>query len=333
MHRAIGSWWIEDDGRCMKAQAIPNFFIAGAPKAGTTSLYHHLSQHPDIFMSPVKEPCHFSLETRPENYVPELRARVQETMYARQAQARGNLDHGPTQGIVADRRDYLGLFDGRRHERAIGEASVHYLWSKTAAKGIAEFNPTAKIVVILRHPAERAFSEYLYHLANGHVSHCFSEHIVAGLKTDGKFSFVNPFLAFGSYGEQLERLFDHIPPQRVGVWLYEETLADPAKFFRELLTFLGVDADFVPDRSRRYLQMAVPKAVGMTQMLQRCGVWPLLRACTPARIKPMVKKLIYKPRASLVMRPEDRRFLIEYYRDDVRRLERVIERDLSAWMQ
>lgn|SRR6185312_1240853 len=317
----------------MKAQAIPNFFIAGAPKAGTTSLYHYLSQHPDIFMSPVKEPAYFSLENRPENYIPEIRDRMRKQMDAWQARLRDDPDHGLTQGVFVCREDYLALFDGVREERAIGEASIGYLWSQTAAKGIAEFNPEAKIVLVLRHPAERAFSEYLHNLASGNVSHCFSEHIVAGLKTEDKLSFTNPFLAFGFYGEQLERLFDHIPPQQVRIWLYEETLADPARFFRELLTFLGVDASFVPDRSRRHFEVSVPKAAGITQMLQRRGIWPLLRACTPAGIKPMVKKLVYKPRASIAMRPEDRRFLIEYYREDVRRLERVIERDLSAWMQ
>ena len=54
----------------------PNFFIVGAPKAGTTSLYHYLDQHPDIYMSPIKEPCYFSLEARPENFVPRLQAKA-----------------------------------------------------------------------------------------------------------------------------------------------------------------------------------------------------------------------------------------------------------------
>jgi hypothetical protein len=244
----------------------------------------------------------------------------------------GLMSYG-ARGSIAHLEDYLKLFEGVREERAIGEASVFYLWSKTAAREIAAFNPAAKIILILRHPAERAFSHYLYFLANGYVSHCFSEHIVTCLKAEDKSNPFRPFLECGFYGEQLERLLDHIPPRQMRFWLYEETLGDPAKFFRELLTFLNVDSEFVPDRSRRYLQMSVPKAVGVTQMLQRRGIWPLLRACTPAGIKPTVKKLVYQPRTSLVMRDDDRRFLIDYYRDDVRRLERVIERDLSAWMQ
>jgi hypothetical protein len=322
----------------MPRQTIPNFFIAAAPKAGTTSLYHHLNQHPDIFMSPEKEPNHFSTETRAENFGPEVRPHIQKQMDLVQSRLDAGFDgktpHEGYQdlGIVARREDYLRLFEGVREERAVGEASVGYLWSRTAAKEIAAFNPAAKIVLVLRNPTDRAFSHYLYYLANGHVAHSFSEQLAASLNIDCPFGLYHPFLDFGFYGQQLERMLDYIPGRQVRAWLYEDTLVDPAKFFREVLTFLGVDATFVPDRSRRYLQMDVPKAAGVAQVLRRHGIWNAARNCTPRAVRPALKKLIYRQRGSVTMSPEDRRFLVEYYRDDVRRLERVIERDLSAWL-
>src|ERR1700712_5644177 len=118
----------------MAQQHIPNFFLAGAAKAGTTSLYHYLKQHPDIFMSPVKEPCHFAQEMRPENYAPELRVQLQRAMDDLRVRLRNGLEVSVGAGIVDRREDYLKLFENVREERAIGEASVAYLWSATAAR-------------------------------------------------------------------------------------------------------------------------------------------------------------------------------------------------------
>jgi hypothetical protein len=316
----------------MPDQTIPNFFIAGVPKAGTTTLYYQLAQHPDIYMSQVKEPSFFSLETRPENFDPQYRDYLQGQIDTLHEQiAKGLEGYGPG-GLVADRDDYMKLFEGVREERAIGEASVFYLWSKTAAREIAAFNPAAKIVLVLRHPVERAFAQYVHYATQEHIAHTCSEHIAGALKNDGTLGLYRPFLEFGFYGEQIERLLDHIPEQQVHVWLYEETQADPAKFFREVLTFLDVDAEFVPDMSRQPQQMEIPRALGLSQALRRSGVWRALRNCTPPAMRPFLKKQVYRSGGSLTMPAEDRRFLVQYYRDDVRRLERVIERDLSAWL-
>jgi hypothetical protein len=317
----------------MAQQTIPNFFIAGAAEAGTISLYHYLNQHPDIFMSPVKEPCYFAQEMRPENFSPELRASIQHAMDELRTQLDSGLEIIAGDGIVARQEDYRKLFQGVREERAVGEASVAYLWSATAAKEIAAFNPAAKIVLILRHPAERAFSNYVYYLADGHISESFSEHLALCLKTDGLMGLHYPFLEVGLYGQQVERLLDHIRQEQVRVWLYEDTTANPAKFFREVLAFLGVDTEFTPDRSLRHVQMEVPKMAGATQILRRFGVWQGLRGCAPSIMRPMLKKVMYRERGSMTMSAEDRRFLVHYYRDDVKRLEHVIARDLFQWLQ
>jgi hypothetical protein len=314
----------------MAQQHIPNFFIAGAAKAGTTSLYHYLKQHPDIFMSPVKEPCHFAEEMRPQNYSPELHTQVQHAMDELRARLHNGLEVGTEAGIVDRREDYLKLFEGVRDEHAIGEASVSYLWSATAAQQIASFNPAAKIILILRHPAERAFSNYIYYLSDGHISQSFNEHVALCLKSDSPIGVYHPFLEAGLYGQQVERMLSYISRDQVRVWLYEETTSNPEKFFREVLTFLGVDPEFTPDRSRRHLQMEVPKIAGLTKVLRRNDAW---RNYVPQALRPALKKLVYRQRCKMKMSAEDRRFLVRYYRDDVEKLEGVIERDLSHWLQ
>lgn len=114
--------------------ALPNFLIIGAAKAGTTSLYHYLRQHPDVFMSPVKEPSF---------YAPERDFAIQ------------------------SRHEYVRLFDGATTEQAIGEASPQYLTAERAAERIADDLGDVRLIVSLRHPVDRAYSSYLGRLALG----------------------------------------------------------------------------------------------------------------------------------------------------------------------
>ncbi|HTJ30364.1 MAG TPA: sulfotransferase, partial [Acidobacteriaceae bacterium] len=312
---------------------LPNFFIAGAPKAGTTSLYHHLRQHPEVFMSPVKEPTYFSFEARPENFIAEKREWVRGHMENLRASLDGHLEGNRVRGIVERWEDYVKLFRNANGQKAIGEASVFYLWSKTAAPQIAATIPHAKILLILRHPAERAFSQYLHSLSDGHTSHSFSYSISEGLRNTGELSIYYPFLEFGLYSSQVERFFACFPREQVRVWLYEDTLAAPAKFLRDVSMFLGIDPGFVPDTSRRYFQMEIPRVLSISQPLRRSRAWRAVREHTPAAIRPLLKRVLYHKPGELKMNPADRRFLIDYYRDDIGKLERLIERDLSRWLE
>src|SRR5712692_9536979 len=148
----------------MREQALPNFFIVGTGKAGTTSLYHYLRQHPEIYMSKVKEPCYFASEIRAEKLSPVYLRHIQ-----RQSRRLRNIFHDgkplrPEGWIVSEWEDYLRLFQSATNEVAIGEATVSYLWSKTAAVNIYSRLPESKIIIWLRDPAERAFSQYLHQL-------------------------------------------------------------------------------------------------------------------------------------------------------------------------
>jgi hypothetical protein len=137
---------------------LPNFFVVGAPKAGTTSVWRYLDQHPDVFMSPIKEPAFFS---------PEM-VKVSDGTSARQARERRDIQaflDGPMterrhEGFVVEWETYCRLFRDARAERAIGEGTVSYLGSLAAPEAIRQRIPDARIVMILRDPAERLFSHY-----------------------------------------------------------------------------------------------------------------------------------------------------------------------------
>ena len=132
---------------------LPNFFIAGAGKEGTTSLYEHLNRHPGIYMSPVKEPCYFVPEIRAKT----LAAPIQRHVRLQSRELPKVLHDGvpvkPLGWLAGDWKDYLRLFQHARGEKAIGEASAAYLWSKTAARHFQAAVPGARIILILRDPA------------------------------------------------------------------------------------------------------------------------------------------------------------------------------------
>jgi len=312
---------------------LPNFFLAGAPKAGTTSLYHYLAQHPQIYMSPVKEPCYFSSEFRAENCAESMRADVERgERELKRYLAQPVLEYR-FGGMIGDWDDYRRLFAGVRGEIAIGEATPGYLWSKTAARNIHARIPHAKILCMLRDPAERAFSQYMHGLATGKVRRTFREHIEANLRNRSeKFSIDYPFLEMGMYHEQLQRFLGVFPRENVWIGLYEDYRAAPAQVFESIFRFLGVEAAFAPDTSRRHLEGRIPRRPGAAQILQRHGIWKAARKLTPQRLLPMARRMAFAPRERLSLSVEDRRFLVDYYAGEIRRTAQLTGRDLSAWL-
>ncbi|MBA2556652.1 MAG: hypothetical protein H0V12_04785, partial [Chloroflexi bacterium] len=123
-------------------QPRPDFFIPGAPKSGTSSMYEYLRQHPEIYLPSLKEPRHFCPD-----------------------QDSGSDRDGLF--FVRDRDEYLALYAGVRGEKRIGDASVQYLYSRVAAERIREFNPDARFIVMLRNPVHMAYSLHGQRLAGG----------------------------------------------------------------------------------------------------------------------------------------------------------------------
>src|SRR5258708_10655790 len=120
----------------MDAVKLPNFFIVGAPKAGTTSLYAYLDQHAQIYMSPLKETHYFSSEVRQKNFSEEERSRIARNMRELEAYLGSDMREKRFGGLVSSWEDYLKLFRNVSDEKAIGEATPHYLWSGSAPRNI-----------------------------------------------------------------------------------------------------------------------------------------------------------------------------------------------------
>jgi len=313
--------------------SLPNFFLVGAPKAGTTSLYHYLDQHPQIYMSPVKEPHYFSEEIRFENFTDGFQKIAAPRLKEFRRYLEGPLTTKFSAGPVEDWTDYIRLFQGVNGEPAIGEASVCYLWSKTAAHNIARHCPDARILILLRDPSEAAFSNYLRTLTIAYSYVPFRDQMETALRsTSTKIGMLYPFLEFGMYYEQVRRYLSLFPSGRVKVYFYEDYVRHPAKLLQAMFRFLGVDPEFLPNLAIRHMQPRVPRSYFAKRVLTLTGLWRLGGALIPHSVRPLVRRVAFQPRETLHIDPADRNRLVEFYRDDIRKLADLLDRDLSAWL-
>lgn len=203
----------------------PDFFIVGAPKCGTTAMNAFLEQHPEIFIPDIKE-VHFF-----------------------------GKDLDITKGALRDPERYLALFQNAKEKR-LGEASVWYLFSETAAEEIYRFNPDARIVVMLRNPPDMLYSQHSQFLYNGNEDiESFREALAAepdrkaGRRVPESAHFAGGLLYSETvrYAEQLERYLERFGPEQVHVILYDDFRADLPGTYRKLLQFLEVSDNFSPE--------------------------------------------------------------------------------------
>ena len=217
---------------------LPDFFIVGHPKSGTTALYEMLRRHPEIFMPDLKEPRFFASD---------LRAHAQARA---SAQARAVADASSV-ALPQTLEEYLLLFDAARPGQRVGEASPSYLRSATAAGAIAEVQPAARVIAILREPASFLRSLHL-ELVQNHVEH--EQDLRQALANDdveltGRAAEAHLPRASGlaryadrvRYVEQLRRYHAVFAPEQVLVLIYDDFRRDNDATLRTVLRFLAVD--------------------------------------------------------------------------------------------
>jgi hypothetical protein len=313
---------------------LPNFFIAGAPKAGTDALYYDLDQHPEIYMSPLKEPCYFSREIRLENFHPSVRTQMQRLSEDTRQYFEDGVPYKRFGGIVSSSRDYDQLFSRVTDQKAIGEGSVCYLWSKTAPYSIASDIPNARIIIVLMDPAERAFQQYLKSVSDGTVGHSFGKHLELAMNPEAGINVYNPFLAFGSYTEQLRRYMKCFSPHQLNISLYEDLLADHSAWFSGLLSFLEVDNSFVPREVEVPSKPHASRFIAIQHALHLHKLRNVAVGTLPTSVKTFAKRVTYTKADKLPeLQSRDRATLIDYYRSDILQLQDLIRRDLSAWLR
>ncbi len=307
----------------------PNFFVVGAGKTGTTSLHGYLNQHPEIYMSPVKEPCFFADEIRGETISSGFRSHLRRQTRLLDKVLNDGEPVKPLGWITQNWDDYLRLFRNVHGETAIGESSAAYLWSPTAAANIHARFPNARIVMILRDPAERAFSQYLHQVAAGLTRDRFRDHIERSMRDPHEhLSIYYPFLEAGLYAEQVERFLALFQRERMRIYWYEEAWRNPPGLLRNLFEFLEVNPAFEPDTTRKSLQRRRPRFASAHYYLKKFN----LTALIPTSMRAPLKSVAFVSGSAIKIDPADRKFLIHYYAADIQRLSKILDRDLSRWL-
>jgi sulfotransferase family protein len=285
----------------------PNFLIAGTAKAGTTSLHDYLSQHPDVYMSTFKEPNYF---------VPG---------YA-----------------YDDWTKYLALFADARGEKAVGESSTGYLQCEESPALIKSALGNVKIILMLRNPARRAASLYWWMVREGYEdapSFAKALELEPARMQSRNFKETSPelyvwyfYCATGLYSEQVRRFLETFGSENVRIYLFEEFARDPLAICREIFDFLEVDPTFKPTIAV-HNEARIPASARLQFWLRTKA--PRYLRFVPGGLRRKLLALLMALNTRLGSTPqrdlETESRLLERYRDDIRKLEQLLDRDLSIW--
>jgi len=316
----------------------PTFVVVGAAKSGTTALHEYLKQHPDIFMTRVKEPNYFAFA----GATPHFLGPDDERLPCRATPDR--LKVAKYLGSVSDRAAYLRLFAGAPGHRAAGESSVSYMYFPRAAERLAATYPDIRLVAVLRHPADRAYSKFIQFLRDGCEP---AEDFEAALAAeDGRvarnWSPTWFYRRRGLYHAQLKPFYERFDRSQIRVFLHDDLVSDPLRVLRETFRFLGVDDRFTPDTSRRHNESEAPRRQPRAEWIDHVaaspGIGGTLERIMPARGVDLLQRGVrhlnsrYEPWTPPPFQPALRARLVESFREDIEALADLIGRDLSSWL-
>jgi hypothetical protein len=287
----------------------PNFFIVGAARSGTTALADYLGQHPDIYVSPVKEPCYF---------LP---------------------DYG-----LDDYDEYLSLFSKAGNALAIGEASTGYLFDLHAARGIHERFPDAKIIIILRNPADMAVSLWRYMTVSGSESRSFEDAMTPEerryrkseqfKKTCASWTWWANYLYLerALYFNQVKMYLDTFGRDRVRICIFENFIQSPVKTCQDLFDFLKVDSRFAP-KCMVLNEGGELRFLMVKKLINR--FYPSFRSLLPigfrTKLAAWVQSLITNKKKKTSIHPDTRKAFEDMARDDILKLESLLGYEIREW--
>jgi hypothetical protein len=300
---------------------LPDFLIAGVPKAGSTALHAALVPHPQLFLPTVKEPKFFLSDGRPPA-------------------TGGPGDVQTYQEHVWRRADYEALFAPAPAGAKLGEATPFYLYDLKAHERIKALVPSARLIFLLRDPVDRAHSNWT-HLWNAglepeadFLTACRAEpaRIAAGWADFWH------YVGLGLYGRQLEHLYQHFPREQVLLLRYRDLKDEPAGTLDRVCDFLGVDTGVLRAIPKENVNRHVVEDTavnGVLRRLLRAGGTFGHRFPVPLRLAargPLLTVLHRKKGARPVTTPAERAALLPLFADDIALLQDVTGERYDDWL-
>ncbi|MFN0275516.1 MAG: sulfotransferase family protein [Chitinophagales bacterium] len=317
----------------MTEYKLPNFLIVGAGKAGTTSLHLYLQQHPEVFMSPVKETNYFSdADMKFEHFNLDYRQDIGIDIDKYLA---GAMDKKVHIAHIRTWEQYKKLFRDVKEEKAIGEVSNSYLSLPSAAQEIRKKLPGVKIVMILRNPVERLYSQFLMNLKLGKITEkdLLKEIQQDESKKEKGWGVSHMYLENGMYYEQVKRYYNLFPLSQIHIIYFEDFKKDAGAEMKKLFSFLGVDPDFEIDMSEKLNEAGMPRFGKLNYFLTQTGLYKLSKKLISGNLKQKVKNFFYSKENIPKMNEEERQWIVNYYRNDVQELSNLLHRDLAHWLK
>jgi hypothetical protein len=293
----------------------PNFFLVGAAKAGTTSIYEYLSQHPEVFFPCIKEP-HFFTQVRPSR---------QQRFFIH---------------AISDRAEYARLFERAYGFTIIGDASPSYLWHPEVPGRIRAQVPEARIAIILRDPVERAYSHYLMDYREGVQSLSFYDALIDDMNRQERgwgISFL--YFELGQYAEQVKRYLETFPPRQIQIIFFDDLRRNVRCVLNELTEFLQIDTAAIKnlDISKKHNSYAAPRNELMRRIAGAKLSRILGRTITPRAGQLIYEKFFLRDNHKPPIEPRARDFLCALYDPEITKLERVLDCQLpqlrGSWSQ
>lgn len=290
---------------------LPNVIVIGAAKAGTTALYWYLAEHPQVFMSRVKETNFFAYGVDPQGKL-----------------LWGNPDVHRFPVTTLDQ--YTALFADAGDARAVGEASTMYLECPQAAGRIGAMIPGARIVCGLRHPVDRAYSDYQMYLRNRGRQLDPARDLTAGA------AWARPdshWMQIGRYHPQLARYYETFPREQIHVFLFDDMKRDIRGLLDRLYRFIDVDPGFEPDFDTPHNVGGMPASPLLERVLTKSPLKTVLEPWIPRGAASWLRRLRTRTmRQAPPLPAELRRELAAHFREDVARTSQLVGRSLDHWL-
>lgn len=287
---------------------IPNLFIIGAMKSGTSSLHAYLNEHPDIFMCPRKEPTFFVESDQLRKIWPDLERKK----------------------LWSDEARYLSLFADVRNEKIVGESSTGYTKLNKiggVAERIFKFNPESRFIYLMRDPVERTISHYWHAVAND------GEHrrLLKAVTSEPH------YIEVSDYALQLRPYLDLFGRDRIMAITMEELMRSLPETVSAIFEWLGVDAKYVPGNLGR-IENAAPVAFkkaagfGMLYRIRNSRAYELLEGAIPKKAK---RWAVTRMTSTATRNNEENDACVEYLRPILQgkthALEDLLQREFSEW--
>lgn len=313
--------------------APPSFIVLGAVKAGTTSLYNYLGQHPEIQMSAWNWPRYFHVAAGTPNFA-DLSDRYGDT---HRAESEGRYEMMFPARIPRSMEQYEALWPDTDATLVQGEVSPTYLHDPGVCAQIAARKPKTKLLIVLRNPVDRAYSHFVMDRRKGWEQiDNFGEALnKEPVHADNFFWGRRHYIRHGLYASIVEKYMESFSRDQIKIMFYEDLVRDPSAYLAEILDFIGVDPGFTIDTSTQHNKGVVKRNTPLSRILYadfpgRQFIKRRLAGPAQASISKKIAKSTHATPGP--MQPHVRQELAQIFAEDVHHLQSMVDRDLSSWV-